>query len=69
MSKLSGGQLERASEVAGNIATAWFSAGVISPLFTHPRSSWDIVFRLTVSLIMASGFFLISLKLAKEIKV
>lgn len=33
MKKLSKGQLKAASEIFGNISVAWFTAGVISPLF------------------------------------
>lgn len=64
--KLSKGQLERSSEISGNIAVAWFSAGVIAPLFLRSQNTIDFIVGLVLSLIMATVFFLISLMLVKD---
>jgi hypothetical protein len=68
MSKLSVGQLGRASEIAGNVAVAWFSAGAISPLLARPSSLGEFVFTFFVAIFMAGVFFIVSLKFVENIK-
>ncbi len=43
--RLSKSQFSRISEVFGNISVAWFSAGVISPLFIPSQSVIDFIVR------------------------
>lgn len=66
--KLTTGQLNRMSEIFGNMAVAWLSAGVISPLFIPPQTVFALIFTLGVSLILAFVFFGSSLYLMKGIK-
>ena len=68
MFKFIDSQLNRASEVAGNIAVAWFSAGAISPLLSKPGSFIDFLFTFVIALSMAGFFFAMSLQLARGIK-
>ena len=63
---LSNKQLERASEILGNISVAWFSAGAISPLFIGSRNIADLLFSLGVSMTLSAIFFAVSLELIKE---
>ena len=63
VSGFSQSQLERASEVFGNVSVAWFSAGVISPLFVPSRTVLSFIFYLGTSLLMAIVFFVLSLML------
>ncbi|OGC15986.1 hypothetical protein A3J90_05925 [candidate division WOR-1 bacterium RIFOXYC2_FULL_37_10] len=66
MKKFSNKQLDRISEIAGNIAVAWFSAGVISPLFIHSQSLLNFIFTFGMSIIMAISSFTVSLVLLEE---
>ncbi len=66
--KLSKGQLNRTSEVFGNISVAWFSAGVISPLFIPSQNVIDFIVRFCISLVLAVFFLLLSIYLLKEKK-
>jgi len=68
MRKPSVGQLKRTSEVLGNIAVAWFSAGVISPLFARPKNIIQFIFTFGISLVMAGIFFVLALELVKGVK-
>jgi hypothetical protein len=68
MKKLSVGQLTRISEITGNIAVVWFSAGIIAPLFTQPKNLFYFIYTLFISLVMAIMFFLLSLNLMKEVR-
>ena len=68
MFKFTDSQLNRASEVAGNIAVAWFSAGAISPLLSKPGSFIDFLFTFAIALSMAGFFFTVSLQLTKGVK-
>lgn len=65
MRKLTKEQSNRLSEVSGNITVAWFSAGVISPLFVRPRTAIDFLVGFVLSLLMAGAFLAGSLSLAK----
>ena len=67
MKKFSFAQLNRASEIIGNISVAWFSGGVITPLIA---SSLNVIMFLTffvLSLIMSVSFFALSLKIIEKI--
>lgn len=66
MGKFSAGQFERTSEISGNIAVAWFSAGVISPVIVRPQNISEFLLSFGVSLFMAGWFLKLSLDLAKE---
>jgi hypothetical protein len=68
MKKLSSGQLRAGSEIAGNIAVAWFSAGVISPLFIRPKDIPELSVLLGIGLVMAGLFTGSSLYLVRGIK-
>ena len=68
MARLSKGQLNRASEVMGNISVAWFTAGAITPLFAPPVILIDFTARFGVSLVLFGFFFSLSIKLAKGVK-
>lgn len=41
--KLSKKQIDRMSEILGNAGIAWFTIGVVSPLFAHPFVSIDFL--------------------------
>ncbi len=66
--KLSNKQRERLSEILGNIAVAWFTAGIVSPFFIHPESLVDFLQSLGISLVMTVGFLVGSLWLITRIK-
>lgn len=66
--KLSQKQVDRASEIVGNIAVAWFSAGAISPIFVRPKSVFEFLISFGVSLVMTGFFFTISLYLIRSKK-
>lgn len=68
MKKLSVKQLDRISEIFGNISVAWFSSGVIIPIITKQIDSLDFWLRLVLSLVMAGAFFVISLTILKKRK-
>lgn len=67
MRKFSVGQRKVASEILGNIAVAWFTAGVISPFFTKPQELFDFLFAFVVSLVMVGLFSKIALDLVRDI--
>lgn len=66
--KLSLGQLKVLAEITGNIAVAWFTAGVISPLLVKPETIEKFVILLLVSLVMTIWFTFVSLYLVKEVR-
>jgi len=68
MKKLSIGQRKIAAEIIGNLAVAWFSAGVISPIFTKPKTILDSLPSLSLSLIMSLLFSFGSLLLVKRVE-
>ncbi|MEK7536759.1 MAG: hypothetical protein AAB559_03215 [Patescibacteria group bacterium] len=51
-SKITLSQLNRLSEIFGNISVAWFTAGVIAPLFTKIDSNQDVFTNVLLSLAM-----------------
>lgn len=62
------GQLNRASEILGNLSVAWFTVGVISPLFIRPKEIIDLLTNLVVGLTMAGIFAFWSIYLARKAK-
>jgi len=62
-------QLERTSEILGNITVAWFSAGVITPLFVRPKNLMEFIVLFSVGLLMASLFYFVSIYLVRRIKI
>lgn len=68
MRKLNSRQLDRTSEILGNVSVAWFTVGVISPVFIKPKSIIDLVFFIFLGIVVGGFFFLISILLAGEIK-
>lgn len=68
MKRLSAAQMDRTSEILGNISVTWFSAGVISPVFVKPKDVIEFISLFLLSLIMSGLFFVWSLSIAKEIK-
>ncbi len=61
-------QLERSSEIIGNISVAWFASGVIAPLIVPPETFSNFLFSFGVSLVMSIMFFIWSISVAKEAK-
>lgn len=68
MTKLTDSQYQTSADVAGNIATVWFAAGVISPLFVKPEASGQIIISILAGLVMTICFALIAITLAKGVK-
>lgn len=66
--KLTKLQLVRISEVLGNISVAWFSAGVITPIFIHPKTVFDFVYVLGLSLTLSGAFLILSLVTIRKLK-
>jgi len=64
--KLAPKQYQVAAEIAGNIATAWFAAGVISPFFIQPSNIFRLLISLVGSLLFTITFTTIALVLAGE---
>ena len=69
MNKLSAGQKKVAAEITGNIAVAWFTAGVISPFFTQPKNFLVFVFTFAIALFMTGVFSVIALDFVQKIKI
>lgn len=67
-SKITSSQLNRLSEIFGNISVAWFTAGVIAPFFTKFDSNSDVFANVLLSLAMSGLFVYLSLKFIKKIK-
>lgn len=61
--RLNNSQLSRLSEILENIAVAWFSAGVISPLFLKPSNLGEFLIFLLSGLGMAAVFGVTSINL------
>lgn len=66
--RLSRIQLNRVSEVLGNASVAWFSAGIISPIFIRPQTIFDFLATFVVSLGMSGFFLILSLVAIKGVK-
>ena len=66
MNKFSSRQLNRASEIIGNISVAWFSGGIIAPIFSRSLKLIEFITFIVVSLIVSGIFFSISLEIIKK---
>ena len=61
-------QLKRTSEILGNMAVAWFTVGVVSPLFAGPKEPVEIVSPLVVGFSMTVFFANLSLRVIKGVR-
>ena len=68
MKELSSAQLKSLSEFANTVAAAWFTAGVISPVFTKPKSLLELITFLLVSLLMTAATLRWSLFILEGVK-
>lgn len=68
MARLSSIQLKSLSEFGNTVAAAWFTAGVISPIFTKPKSLPELATFLLVSLLMTWATLRWSLHLLEGVK-
>ncbi len=66
--KLSSSQLKGLSEFANKIAAAWFTAGIISPFFTRPKSFLELALYVGVGLLMTLATLRWSLALLEGTK-
>ncbi|OGD83968.1 hypothetical protein A3J17_01895 [Candidatus Curtissbacteria bacterium RIFCSPLOWO2_02_FULL_40_11] len=69
MKNLTSYQLKALSEFFNTVAAAWFSAGVISPLFIKPQSLLNIIVIIGIALVMTTSFLYVSLFLVKTLKI
>lgn len=49
-------QRQALSQIIGNISAAWFSAGIISPIFIKIESLSKLLFSVITTIIMAIAF-------------
>ncbi|OGD98258.1 hypothetical protein A3A49_00400 [Candidatus Curtissbacteria bacterium RIFCSPLOWO2_01_FULL_38_11b] len=68
MGSLNSNQLKALSEFFNTVAAAWFSAGVISPLFIKPQNLLNIVVIIAIAITMTMSFLYLSLFLVKTLK-
>jgi hypothetical protein len=68
MENLKPSQLKGLSEFLNTIAAAWFSAGVISPLFIKPESLSKTLFLAGIAVIMSLFFLIWSLSLLRRVR-
>jgi hypothetical protein len=68
MEKLSIAQSKSLSNILGNIAVAWFTVGVITPLFTTFIRKSSFISNVLISLILTTCFIYASLEVVKNIK-
>lgn len=61
-------QLKALSEFFNMLAVAWFTAGVIAPLYAKPVNLLNIIVSAIISIIIAGGFLALSLYLVRKIK-
>lgn len=66
MEKLTFAQRKSLSEFANTVAAAWFTAGIISPFFTKPKSLQELLSFVIVGLLMTWATLRWSLTLVKE---
>jgi hypothetical protein len=69
MKKLSIGQKKISAEILGNIAVAWFAAGIIGPLFSPDLKISNFLVNFMVSLVMTLAFSLGALKVVRKVSV
>jgi len=61
-------QLKALSEFLNTVVAAWFSAGVISPLFIKPENLFKALVLAGIAISMALFFLIWSLSLVKRVK-
>ncbi len=54
--KLSAEQYRSAVDILGNTAVAWFTIGVIAPLFTHPVDQIQLIASVAIGLLASLAF-------------
>jgi len=68
MKGLSSVQLKALSDFSNTVAAAWFTAGIISPVFTKPKSLVELITFLLVSLLMTGATLRWSLFILEGVK-
>lgn len=66
--KLTDNQYRISADIAGNIATVWFAAGVVSPLFVKTASLTQVVISIVIGLGMTAIFTSLALFLVQKTK-
>jgi len=69
MKKLRQSQLKALSEFLNTIAAAWFSAGVISPLFIKPENLIKALILAGIAILMTIFLLAWSLSLLRRVKI
>jgi len=69
MKKLRQSQLKALSEFLNTIAAAWFSAGVISPLFIKPENLIKALILAGIAIVMTIFLLAWSLSLLRRVKI
>lgn len=64
--KLNKDQKKQLAEIFGNMSVAWFSLGVISPIFIKPKTLSEFFTNLGLGLIFSFVFIIISLQFLKK---
>ena len=54
------------AEIFGNIAVAWYVAGIISPFFNTIKSIQLIIFSMIAGLIFGFGFTILAIRLVNK---
>lgn len=67
MGNLKDGQIKGLSDFLNTVAAAWFSAGVISPLFANTESIVKTLFLSGIEISMALFFLSLSLLLLRRV--
>jgi len=68
MRNLKDGQIKGLSDFLNTVAAAWFSAGVVSPLFAITESITKILFLSGIEISMALSFLSLSLLLLRRVQ-
>ena len=68
MEGLSNGQNKALSEISGNVAVAWFAAGVVAPILVKQENFTGFALKGLISLSLATVFAFGSVYLARKIK-
>mgnify|MGYP001612806397 CR=1 FL=1 len=66
--ELNPAQRKALSDFADMIAAAWFTAGIISPFFTKPKSAGEIIIFLLTGLLMTWVSLRWSLSLLEDLR-
>lgn len=68
MRNLKSGQLKALSEFLNTVAAAWFSVGVIAPLFTRPDDFSKILLPTSTAIALTVIFLVLSLYSVRKVK-